>query len=151
MIKEFELSLFYKDAEGYRHTYYHSGASVPTEMPFIPKSDFTVTKAELNDFQIKFAEDKPTTYTMLWESGDLHASWRIFSSPEETAFKPKDFLENLGTVSLEGKSVSGFTIKNLSSYKAEGYNHQSMNDYNNNPEAYLRKDLREYREIRKDF
>jgi hypothetical protein len=151
VIKEFQLNLSYTDAEGYRHSYFNSGPTVPTEMPFIPKSDFTVTKSEANDFQITFGEDKPTTYTMLWESGDLNANWRIFSSPEETSFKPKEFLENLSTVSLEGKSVSGFTIKSLFSYKAEGYTHQSMNDYNNNPEAYLRKELRESREIRKGF
>lgn len=151
VIEEFQVMLLYTDAEGYRHSYTHSGPTVPAEMPFIPKSGFTVTKSEANDFQIQFGEDKPTTYTMLWQSSDLGASWHIYSSPEETAFKPKDFLENLGTISLKGKNVSEFAIKSLSSYKAANYSHQSMSDYNNNPEAYLRKDLREYREIKKNF
>ncbi|WP_162055955.1 hypothetical protein [Pontibacter pamirensis] len=151
VIEEFESILNYTDADGYRHNYVKSGTTVPTEMPFIPKSDFTVTKSEANDFQIQFAENKPTTYTMLWESGELNASWRIFASPEETGFKPEDFLENLSAVFLEGKNLGGFALKNLISQKAEGYSHQSINDYNNTPEAYLRKELREYRGITKTF
>ncbi|PRY10889.1 hypothetical protein CLV24_11216 [Pontibacter ummariensis] len=153
MIEEFETRLLYTDAEGYRHTYVHNGATVPTEMPFIAKSDFTVTKYEANDFQIKFGENKPNSYTMVWNSEDtnLDGKWNIYLSAAETAFKPKDFLEKLNAKSLKGKSLAGLSLNSLTSYQAKDYTHQSMQDYYNTPELYLKKALREYRTIQRYY
>jgi hypothetical protein len=149
MIEEFELMLSYMEFRGYIHQYWHVGSTVPKEMALLPKSDFTVTKSLLNDFQVEFSEDKPSTYDLLWWSrtANLNADWQVFLSPEETAFNMEGFIEKLSAASLKGKTLSDFRLYRVMSQTAKDYTHQSMHDYLNNPQAYLRKELRQYRRI----
>jgi hypothetical protein len=119
VIEEFDLSLSYTDAEGYHHKYSHTGKTIPAEMNFAAKSDFKVTKSEVNDFQITFGEDKPSSYSTFWEAdADLKAHWNIYFSPEETAFQPKTYLEGLKAEWLAGKDLSSITLHSVYSQKA---------------------------------
>ncbi|WP_162055956.1 hypothetical protein [Pontibacter pamirensis] len=149
LIEEFEVILSYVDRQGYMHKYWHVGSTVPEEMPLLPKSDFTVIKSKFSDFQVQFGEDKPSTYNLLWRSStaNLNAEWQVFLSPEETAFNMEGFIEKLSPASLEGKTLSDFRLFRVLSHTAKDRTHQSMHDYLNNPEAYLRKELRQYRRI----
>ncbi|GAA4431363.1 hypothetical protein GCM10023188_18820 [Pontibacter saemangeumensis] len=153
VIEEFELGLSYDDAEGSRHSYGYAGTTVPTEVDMLAKADFTVTRAEFDNFGIEFEEDGPMSYEMMWEprESDLNAQWYVYLSPEETTFNAKEFLGNLGAELLEGKDTTRFSLSFISSMKAEGYTFQSYHDYLNNQEAYLRKEMRQYRLISKRF
>lgn len=151
VIKDFDLTIFYRDAEGAFHSYNHVGANIPAEMDFKPKADFAVTKSEFNDFQIEFAENKPSTYFMTWLSGSaaLKIDWKIHLSPEETTFKPKEFIENLNLKFLEGEDFPVLSLYSVTSRTAKDYTHQSMHDYLNNPEAFRNKEQKQYRQIMK--
>ncbi|WP_161889726.1 hypothetical protein [Pontibacter russatus] len=149
VVEEFELMLSYMEFGGYIHQYWHVDSTVPEEMPLLPKSDFTVTKSLFNDFQVKFAEDKPSTYDLFWTSrtANLNADWQVFLSPEETTFNMEGFIEKLSATTLKGKSLSDFRLYRVMSQTAKDYTHQSMHNYLNNPQAYSRKELRQYRRI----
>ncbi|MCJ8165416.1 hypothetical protein MKJ04_11230 [Pontibacter sp. E15-1] len=150
-IKEFLLIvsyLKYQNNKGYRHDYYHIGPTIPTELPFIPEADFSVAKSQFNDFQIQFAEDKPSTYSTMWSSWEnVRADWVISVSPEETAFNPQGLLEKLRPTLLKDKDLSGFRIYRTMTRTAKGYTHQTMNDYLSNPEAYLRMEPKQFRNV----
>lgn len=149
-IEEFELRQFYVSSDGYSHIYSTVVSSIPAEADyFLPASDFTLVKTDFNDFQISFGQDKPSTYTTEWfyESTNLNVNWQIFLSPEETAFNPQGFLERLSPASLKDKDLSGLSLKQVISRTADNYDHQSMHDYLNNPEAFLKIEQRRYRQI----
>lgn len=153
-IEEFELNQFYVSSDGYSHNYFTVGPTIPAEADyFLPASDFTLVKSDFNDFQISFGQDKPSTYTMEWdyESTNLNANWQIFLSPEETAFNPQEYIERLNSASLKDKDLSGLSLTRVVSRTAENYNHQSMHDYLNNPEAFMRKEQRQYRLVSKQL
>ncbi|WP_162054555.1 hypothetical protein [Pontibacter pamirensis] len=150
-MEEFQTTYRYTDAEGYSHLYRNFGTSIPADMGFLAESGFTVTRNEFGNFQIMFGEDKPSAYKILGYSQSLNTVWHIMLSPEETAFKAKSFLEGLGAETLKGKDLSTFSLVQLSTLNAKGYTHQTMHDYLNNPEAYRKRELKQYREISKYF
>ena len=149
VIEEFNLNVTYSDVAGNSHGYYHIGESIPTDLGFLSEADFTVTKPEFNDFQIQFVEDKPTSYYMSWNSEELKVDWRIYLSPEEATLKLKDYLQGLNVGYLEGLDLSGFSLRDVLTYKADGYTHQSLHDYLNDPDAMQRYELKQYRTIYK--
>lgn len=151
LIEEFQVHVTYEAPGGFTHSYYHVGASIPTDIGFLANPDFTVTKPYFNDFQIEFAEDKPCTYKMAWYSDSLNARWQIYLSPGQENFQPGVFIHSLSNGYLAGKNLSGFTLEQISTYKAKDHTHQSMLDYYNNPEAYRGREVRRYREISKSF
>ncbi|RDV10747.1 hypothetical protein DXT99_25915 [Pontibacter diazotrophicus] len=154
LIEEYLLTVDYYDAEGCWHKYHHIGESVPTDLGYLTESDFAIAKAEFNDFQIRFKEDMPTSYYMEWGSEELKVNWRIYLAPEQTTFKPQDYLQSLSVGYLKGMDLSGFTLKDLTSYQADktkNYTFQSLHDYLNNPEAVLKHEMRQYRTIQKIF
>ncbi|WP_242917814.1 hypothetical protein [Pontibacter liquoris] len=120
VIEQFDLYIGYTDAGGYFHSYHHIGQTIPTAMDFAATSDFTVIKSEIDDFQIQIGKDKPDRYFTFWqaEQDALRAQWYIYFPTDDTALKPKTFLENLKTKSLAGKDLSLFRPKNVYSEKA---------------------------------
>lgn len=153
VIEEFELDVYYTDADGYQHRYNYIGSDVPETMPFASKSNFMVNKLDFNDFQVTFTEDKPSTYFTYWISTDanLNASWYIYSSPEETSYNPKQILEDLKPKLLTGKILPPFKLSSVQTHKAKDYTHPTYYDYYGNPEARAKKALREAQYIGKTY
>ncbi|WP_162054263.1 hypothetical protein [Pontibacter pamirensis] len=146
---ELETEVSYSDPAGSLYTYHHVGVIPPVDFGLLSKPDFTVNKRETNDFQITFGAEKPSTYYMNWITPDT--GWDIYISPEEASFKPKDFLENLKADKLEGKNLSQIILLTVRTRTAKNYTHQALMDYDNNPEAVRRKELRQYRQIEKVY
>lgn len=153
VIEEFELNSFYTDAQGFRHAYSYLGAALPEEIGFAAEADFKVNKSEVNDFQAEFGEDKPSSLLTYWTANQasLEAYWYIYASPEETAYKPQDFLDKLKAQTLAGKNTSAFSLSIVQSQKAEGFSYQALRAYYANPDALRRKELKQSRLIQKDF
>ncbi|MFD2247542.1 hypothetical protein [Pontibacter ruber] len=152
-IEEFEFNLIYTDAKGYRHSYRNISTLLPSVMNFAAESDFIVAKQGFNDFEIKFGEDKPSSYLVFWVAKDVttQAQWYTYSSPDEKNIIPKDFLENLKAKSLAGKNLSTFKLYSVQTEKARGYTHQTLRDYLANPEALRKKEMKQTRLIEKTF
>lgn len=153
VIEEFELNVYYTDADGYQHRYYHIGSAVPQIMPFSEKSNFKVAKSDFSDFQVSFTDNLPSLYFSHWAlaTADVNANWYIYSSPEEVSYHPKRILEELKPKLLAGKSVAGFKLSSVQTIKAPNYTYQSYCDYYGSPEARARKAMKETQQIGKSF
>ncbi|MBC5991940.1 hypothetical protein [Pontibacter cellulosilyticus] len=150
----FDFNMQYHDADKNWHIYSFNGIStIPTEINFLGKADFTVNKSAFDDFQIAFEADKPSIYNTWWSSTDanLKASWEVYSSPADNSFNPKALLENLKSKTLAGNSSLAFKLVSVTSQTATDRNHQAFLDYLYN--ATVRKDnpIRHTRKIYKSF
>jgi hypothetical protein len=153
VIQEFILRNTYTDADNCYHLYEHSGTTVPSEIDFASKADFTITNSTLQGFSIKYENDKASSYTITWVSTDasLDAHWSLYVSPDESAFNPKEYLEKSNSKMLAGKNVTTFKLKSVRSQKVKDYSHQDMLDYRAKPTAASKKRLEQYRTITKPF
>lgn len=148
-IAEYELQVRYKGADDSRHTYFYTGTTVPTNVDLVPKADFTVIKTGFDAFSIQFGQDKPTMYSTLWTFNNtgFNARWIVYLSSDETSFAPEAFLINLKSQKLKDKTLSPGKLTNTFSQKAPAYTYQSYMEYQVNPEAKMKKEMKQVRQI----
>jgi hypothetical protein len=151
--KNFDLDVTYYDAEHYWHTQSLRAVNLPTQIAFTSKSDFTVTKSDYTDFSMTIGQDKPSIYSMEWlhNTEDLKLIWNVYSSPNQTSFKAKTFLENMNFESLDTKHVPALKLARVISEKAVNFDHQAFLDNKANTTASKNNPISASRKIQKSF
>jgi hypothetical protein len=149
-IEEYDLTVGYLDQEGYAHSYTFLGKSVPSDIGFEAKPNFEVKSATLDEVQVAFGNNKPSTYTSFWIATDesLKGNWQVYAPSELTTFKPKAFLENLNSKLLKEKDLNLLKPSTVTTYNAKDATHQSLLDYWANPEAVLNREIKQWQIIR---
>ncbi|MER2998455.1 hypothetical protein [Pontibacter populi] len=148
-IAEFDLQVQYTAADNSRHTYLYSGSTVPDDIDLAPKAESSVIKSGYDAFSIAFGQDKPSVYSTLWsfKNPEFNAKWIVYFSPDETNFAPEAFLANLKSQKLQGKVLSPGRLANTFTQKAPGYSYQAFLDYQANPDAQKKKEMKQIRKI----
>jgi hypothetical protein len=152
-IEEFDLALNYTDAKGFKHSYNHIAKTIPTQMQLEAGADFEVASSSFDNFRLTFGSEKPTSLTSFWisrtEEGNMF--WHVHASPDASTFNPRALLEKLNSRYINNTYLDGFQIWTIQSNKAKDLTYQTYRDYMANPEAILKKELKQSRTIVKNM
>lgn len=137
IIQKFEFDGIFSNRSYETSSYYSFCDTVPTQVPYIDASSYSLSSSNNDNFSVQFNNEQPTYYKTEWVSGKI--TYELYSSPDATVQHPLSFLNQQKSILLENQDLSGLKLQNFGFEKVAGFDYAGYFNYVFNPESLKKK------------
>ena len=130
-VQKYEFGVTATNANNGIANYFSYGDSIPSTLPLVDESAYSLTSIQNNNFSVKFNSVKPTFYYTRWQNPNI--LWLLYASPDSAVLNPVGLLSNLKSKRLQGQDLSSLALTLMSYENVPGLDYPGYFAYVCNP------------------
>ena len=112
-------------------TTYNYGDTVPRNIAFLDKTNYTITSNQGNNFSLMFNAVRPTFYIAGSQTNNVH--YYIYASPDSVQLNPLAMLTGMKSKMLQGQNLATLTPSSLYIGVLQGFDYAGYFSFSSNP------------------